>query len=150
MKLSPHFSLSEFTYSNTAREQGIANTPNATQIANMRALCENILEPLRAHYGKPIRITSGFRSPKLSRAVGSSSRSQHCRGEAADFEIKGVSNYEVAKWIRDNLPYDQLILENYLRGSPNSGWIHCSYRKGRYKRSVLTYSRRKYFKGLLA
>ena len=149
MQLSPHFSLNEFTYSATARSQGIRNVPSERQIAAMRVLCENVLEPVRAQFGSPVRITSGFRSPELCVAVGSSKRSQHARGEAADFEIPGVSNYEVACWIRDHLRFDQLILENYQRHHPNSGWIHCSYRADRARHSVLTYSRRKYFAGLL-
>ena len=149
MKLTPHFSLAEFTFSETARKEGIPNVPSERQIVSMRALCENVLEPARAHFGRPVRITSGFRSPELCVAVGSSKRSQHAKGEAADFEIAGISNYEVACWIRDHLRFDQLILENYHRGHPNSGWIHCSYRTDRARHSVLTYARRKYFAGLL-
>ena len=132
MRLSKHFTLAEFTRSNTASRRGIDNTPSAKHIAAMKLLCEEVLEPLRAHFGgRPVRVTSGFRSPALCRAIGSSSRSQHAKGEAVDFEIPGVSNYEVACWIRDNLTFDQLILECYTQGSPNSGWIHVSYRKGR-------------------
>src|SRR3546814_6362665 len=91
----------------------------------MKALCANVLEPLRSHFGKPVRITSGFRTPELCLAVGSSTGSQHAKGEAADFEVTGVSNLAVAQWIRDCLTFDQLILENYVRGQPNSGWVHC-------------------------
>lgn len=149
MNLSHHFTLAEFTASATARAHNIANNPTQRDIAAMVAWCENIGEPLRAHFGRPVRLTSGFRSAALSRAVGSSSKSQHCRGEAADFEIVGVSNYVVAKWISENLTFDQLILENYLRGQLNSGWVHCSFRVDRARRDVLTYSRRSYFKGLL-
>jgi hypothetical protein len=82
--------------------------------------------------------------------VGSSSSSQHAQGEAADFEISGVDNVTVARFIRDHIAFDQLILENYTRGQPNSGWIHVSYRDGRLRHDVLTYARRSYFKGLLA
>jgi len=151
VRLSKHFTLAEFTRSNTASRRGIDNTPSAKHIAAMKLLCEEVLEPLRAHFGgRPVRVTSGFRSPALCRAIGSSSRSQHAKGEAVDFEIPGVSNYEVACWIRDNLTFDQLILECYTQGSPNSGWIHVSYRKGRARKQSLTYSRRKYFSGLRA
>lgn len=151
MNLSPNFTLAEFTSSATAAAHGIRNTPTSRDIAAMAALCENVLEPVRAAFGhNPMRITSGFRCAELSRAVGSSAKSQHGRGEAADFEIGGYSNYAVAKWICDNLRFDQLILENYVRGQPNSGWVHCSYRADRARREVLTYSRRSYFKGLLA
>lgn len=150
MKLSPHFSLVEFTRSATAEREGIANRPSLQQIEALGNWCENIGEPVRAHFGKPVRITSGYRSPALCVAVGSTKKSQHARGEAADFEIAGVSNYEVACWIRDTLRFDQLILENYVRGQPNSGWVHCSYRADSARRSVLTYARRSYFTGLLA
>ena len=149
VKLSDHFSLAEFTRSNTARRQAIPNTPNAAHIAAMKKLCRHVLEPLRAHFGKPIRITSGYRSPALCVAIGSSVSSQHAKGEAADFEIAGVDNRSVAIWLRDHLPFDQLILENYVQGQPNSGWIHISYREGRLRKDVLTYTRRNYFKGLL-
>lgn len=149
VKLSPHFTLPEFTRSDTATRRGIRNVPDTAQINTMRLLCAKVLEPVRAHFGKPVRITSGFRSPALCLAVGSSVSSQHARGEAADFEISGVDNLTVARWIRDHLPFDQLILENYVQGQPNSGWIHVSYREGRLRKEVLTYTRRSYFKGLL-
>lgn len=150
MQLSPNFSLAEFTASATASAQGIANVPGPRQIAAMQLLCAKVLEPVRAHFGKPVRITSGFRSVKLCLAVGSSSSSQHAQGEAADFEIPGIDNVTVAKFIRDRMAFDQLILENYVCGQPNSGWIHVSYRDSRLRKDVLTYSRRSYFKGLLA
>jgi hypothetical protein len=150
MQLSPNFTLAEFTASATAKAQRIDNTPNADQIAAMKLLCAKVLEPLRAHFGRPIRITSGFRSPKLCLAVGSSVTSQHAKGEAGDLEIPGIDNLTVATFIRDRLPFDQLILENYVRGQPNSGWIHVSYRDGRLRKEALTYSRRTYFKGLVA
>ena len=150
MQLSPNFSLAEFTASATAKAQGIANTPGTRQIAAMQLLCAKVLEPLRSHFGKPVRITSGFRSIKLCLAVGSSSTSPHAQGEAADLAIPGIDNVTVATFIRDRLPFDQLILENYIRGQPNSGWIHVSYRDGRLRHDVLTYARRTYFKGLLA
>ncbi|MEJ7933664.1 D-Ala-D-Ala carboxypeptidase family metallohydrolase [Sphingobium sp. AN558] len=115
----------------------------------MRTLCAKVLEPVRAHFGKPVRITSGFRSVQLCLAVGSSSSSQHAQGEAVDFEIDGIDNVTVATFIRDRMAFDQLILENYTRGQANSGWIHVSYRDGRLRKDVLTYARRTYFKGLL-
>jgi zinc D-Ala-D-Ala carboxypeptidase len=149
MKLSPNFSLAEFTASATADARGIKNQPNAAQIAALRTLCIKVLEPVRAHFGKPVRITSGFRTPALCVAIGSTVDSQHAKGEAADFEISGIDNYSVAAFIRDRLPFDQLILENYVIGQPNSGWIHASYRDGRLRKSVLTYARKSYFTGLL-
>ena len=90
----------------------------------MTALCENILQPIRDEFG-PFIVSSGFRSVALCQAIGSKATSQHAKGQAADFEVPGVDNYELALWIADNLPYDQLILEYYSGG--NSGWIHCSY-----------------------
>lgn len=149
VKLSPHFSLAEFTRSETARRLGIRNVPDDHQVAAMKLFCQKVLEPVRAKFGRPVRITSGFRSPELCVAVGSSKTSQHARGEAADFEITGVDNLTVAKYICDYLVFDQLILENYIRGDPNSGWIHVSYRDGRLRKDVLTYSRRTYFLGLV-
>ena len=127
MRLSKHFSLSELTKSETAIRKGIDNTPDAGTIANLRSLCARILEPVRKHYGIPFAPNSGFRSPELNAAIGSSSKSQHIKGEAADFELPGMANKDVALWVRDNCDYDQLILEFYQEGDPSSGWVHCSY-----------------------
>ena len=126
MNLSRNFTLSEMTKSDTAIRKGINNNPNAEQIEKLKALCENILQPVRDHFGR-VKITSGFRSVDLCMAIGSSANSQHAKAEAADFECVGVDNAELADWIKDNLPYDQLIVEYYTPGEPNSGWIHCSY-----------------------
>ena len=126
MNLSRNFTLSELTKSDTAIRKGINNNPNAEQIEKLKALCENILQPVRDHFGR-VKITSGFRSVDLCMAIGSSANSQHAKAEAADFECVGVDNAELADWIKNNLPYDQLIVEYYTPGEPNSGWIHCSY-----------------------
>ena len=126
MELSRNFTLTELTKSDTAIRKGINNNPNAEQIEKLKALCENILQPVRDHFGR-VKITSGFRSPELCTAIGSSVNSQHAKAEAADFECVGVDNAELADWIKRELPYDQLILEFYTPGEPNSGWIHCSY-----------------------
>jgi hypothetical protein len=134
MQITAHFSLAELT--RTA--QPFPNVPGEAEIARLRTLCQKVLEPLRAHYGRPVRVNSAYRSPKVNRAVGGSASSQHLRGEAADVEIAGISNLEVARYIRDNLPFDQLILEAYRPGVPGSGWVHVSYREGRLRRSVLT------------
>jgi len=150
MNLSEHFTLAEFTASATAVVHRVPNQPNAAQLAAMKTLSAAVLEPVRAHYRAPVRVTSGFRTPQLCLLVGSSVDSQHAKGEAVDFEVAGFSNYDVACWIRANLPFDQLILENYVRGQPNSGWIHCSYRNGRLRHQCLTYTRRAYFPGLLS
>ena len=126
MQLSRNFSLQELIKSDTAIRKGINNNPNAEQIEKLKALCENILQPVRDHFGR-VKVTSGYRSPELCSAIGSSVNSQHAKAEAADFECIGVDNAELADWINQNLPYDQLICEFYTPGEPNSGWIHCSY-----------------------
>ena len=126
MQLSRNFSLQELIKSDTAIRKGIDNNPNADQIEKLKALCENILQPVRDHFGR-VKITSGFRSIELCTAIGSSARSQHAKAEAADFECIGVDNAELFDWIKNNLEPDQLILEFYTPGEPNSGWIHCSY-----------------------
>ena len=126
MNLSKNFTLQELTKSDTAVRKGIDNNPNSDQIAKLQLLCENILQPVRDHFGR-VKVTSGFRSEDLCLAIGSSRNSQHAKAEAADFECVGVDNAEVADWIKMNLETDQLILEYYTPGEPNSGWIHASY-----------------------
>ena len=126
MKLSDHFSLSELTKSSTAERQGIANDPSEAEIENLILVCDNILEPVRNHYGIPFIPNSGFRCLELNRAIGSSDKSQHTMGKAVDFEVPGISNKDVALWVQENCDYDQLILEFYKEGQPSSGWVHCS------------------------
>ena len=126
MNLTRNFSLLELTKSDTAIRRGIDNEPNADQIDKLKLLCENILQPVRDHFGR-VKVTSGFRSAELCVAIGSSINSQHARAEAADFEVVGVDNVELFDWIKNNLEPDQLILELYTPGEPNSGWIHCSW-----------------------
>ena len=135
-KLSPNFSLSELTKSQTAERKGIQNNPNADEIYNLTLLCENILQPIRNKFGSFI-VSSGYRCPELSIAIGSSENSQHCKGQAADFEVAGVDNYELALWIKDNLNFDQLILEFYDGVDPNSGWVHCSCSMERSRKQML-------------
>ena len=140
MNLSANFTLKELTKSDTATRLGIDNTPDEAVIESLRLLCENILQPVRDHFGKPVKISSGYRSPELnsSPAVGGSKTSDHCKGQAVDFEIDGLSNPDVAQWIMDNLTYSQLILEFYVQGEPNSGWIHCSYNPEKLIKQELT------------
>jgi len=126
MNLSRNFSLLELTKSDTAVRKGIDNNPNSDQIEKLKLLCENILQPVRDHFGR-VKVTSGYRSPELCVAIGSSVNSQHAKAEAADFECPGIDNAELADWIQKELSYDQLILEYYTPGEPNSGWIHCSW-----------------------
>jgi zinc D-Ala-D-Ala carboxypeptidase len=138
MKLSDNFYLSEFVKSETASRLGIDNTPSPEVISNLKLLAEEVLQPLRVKLNKPVTITSGYRSPALNAAIGSSTTSQHTTGEAADFEIVGMDNKELAKWIVKNLVFDQLILEFYEDGDLNSGWVHCSYSASKNRKSVLT------------
>ena len=141
MQLSENFSLNEFTKSDTAVRKGINNTPNETHLENMKSLCENVLQKVRTHFGKSVRITSGYRSPELCEAIGSSKTSQHAKGQAADFEITGIDNKVLAEYIIDNLDFDQIILEFYTDGDPNSGWVHCSYKMHGNRKQVLRASR---------
>lgn len=134
MNLSKHFTLDELTKSATAQRKGIENFPNAEQLENLRDLVENILEPLRIHYGRPIIITSGFRCEKLNKAVGGSKTSQHVLGMAADIRSvsdKRCDNKELFDMILEmGLPFDQLIDEY------NFDWVHVSY-KPNGRRQVL-------------
>jgi len=129
MKLAKNFSLAELTKSQTAERMGIENNPNEDETENLRILCERVLQPVRDHFNHTVTISSGFRNIILSQKIGSSAKSQHCAGEAADFEIFGTPNNEVADWIKENLMFDQLILEFFTPGQPNSGWVHVSYKK---------------------
>lgn len=148
MKLSANFSLAELIKSQTALRKGIDNTPDQPAIDNLEKLCTAILQPVRDHFGIPFTPSSGYRSPELCIAVGSTIKSQHAKGQAADFEVPGVSNMELAEWIRDNLEFDQLILECYTGG--NTGWVHCSY-VHEPRKEVLTYDRSNgYRKGLIS
>lgn len=127
MLISKSFTLNELIKSQEATRLEIDNTPNEEHIENLKILCVKILQPLRDFYGLPVSISSGYRSPELCEAIGSSRASQHARGQAADFEIFGVPNKQVADFIVKNLDYDQCILEFWNPNDPNSGWVHCSY-----------------------
>ena len=137
MKLSANFSLAEMTKSQTATRKGIRNEPSTEHIENLIHLAKTVLQPVRDHFGKPVAISSGYRSPELCEAIGASSKSQHAKGEAADFEIPGVDNMQLAMWINKNTDFDQLILEFYEPGDPNSGWVHCSAVKEGSRAQVL-------------
>ena len=141
MKLSANFSLAELTKSQTAERMGIDNTPTEEQITSLMLVAQKILQPVRDHYGIGFAPSSGFRSVELCEAIGSSAKSQHAKGEAADFEVPTISNYELANWIKDNLEFDQLILECYKSGDPNSGWVHCSVKPDGNRKEVLTYQK---------
>ena len=138
MNLSANFSLKELTKSDTATRLGIDNTPDDETIDNLKTLCDKVLQPVREHFGKSVTVNSGYRSPESNAAVGGSKTSDHCKGQAADIEIAGVANAELAQWIMDNLDYTQLILEFYTQGIPDSGWVHVSYDPNNLKKQELT------------
>jgi len=138
MKLTANFSLAEMVKSETALRQGLDNDPGEVEIENLRALCENVLQPVREAYGRGVKVNSGFRHPDVNAAVGGSRTSDHCKGMAADIEIPGVANADLAEWIKDNLEFTQLILEFYTPGVPDSGWVHVSYDPNNLKKQVLT------------
>ena len=147
MMLSENFKLHELTKSSTAARHGIDNTPNAAQIENLKLVCKNILEPVRANYHRSITPSSGFRCLELEKVICEKAIERwlakhtdktvddylklksHPSASTVDFEIVGVDNKDLFDWIHDNLEFDQLILEFYKPGIPNSGWVHCSYRR---------------------
>jgi zinc D-Ala-D-Ala carboxypeptidase len=138
MNLSANFSLKELTKSDTATRLGIDNTPDDETIDNLKMLCEKVLQPVRDHFGKSVTVNSGFRSSETNQATGGSKSSDHCKGQAADIEIAGIANADLAQWIMDNLDYTQLILEFYTQGVPDSGWVHVSYDPNNLKKQELT------------
>lgn len=138
MKLTENFSLHEMVKSETALRQGLDNTPGDAEIANLKLLAEKILQPVRDHYGKGVKVNSGFRHPNVNAAVGGSRTSDHCKGQAADIEIPGIPNAELAEHIVKNYKFTQVILEFYTPGIPDSGWVHVSYNPADLKCQALT------------
>lgn len=127
MKLSRHFTLREFVRSQVAARKDIDNTPDAEAIEAIKRLCTRVLDPVRKEFG-PFSPSSGYRSPELNRAVKGARGSQHTLGQAADIEVPGLANVDLARWIRDNVSsFDQLILEFYDSNDPFAGWVHVSY-----------------------
>ena len=139
-QITKNFTLEELTYSDTAKRLNIENKPTENEYKNMKYLCENLLQPLRDRLNKPIIINSCYRCEQLNIAVGGAKNSQHRYGEAADIEIIGMSNYDLAIFIRDNFEYDQLILEftDNLKNDKNSGWVHCSLKPYGNRKQCLT------------
>ena len=128
MQLSEHLTLAEVTKSQTATRLGIDNDPDAHQLAALKAVAENIFEPLRNHFGVPIGISSGLRSKALNKAIGGSTRSQHCHGQALDIDADiygGINNRNVFRYIQNNLDFDQLIWE--FGDDDNPAWVHVSF-----------------------
>ena len=154
MNLTANFTLSEMTKSETALRQGMANDPSQTEIDNLRTLCEKVLQPVRDHFGKGVKVNSGFRHPLVNAKVGGSTTSDHCKGFAADIEIPGIANADLAQWIADNCEFRQLILEFYTPGIPDSGWVHVSYNPADNKKQILTATKQDgktvYLPGLVA
>jgi zinc D-Ala-D-Ala carboxypeptidase len=143
-RLSPNVTLAEAVASNTAKLAGIANTPSASVLVNMRHWCENIFEPTRADLGgTPIHISSFYRAPALNKLIGGSVTSQHCLGQAADLDgdvyqsAGGPSNREIFECIRDNRVFDQLILEGITGGQ--IAWVHTSYRHQAHNRRQILF-----------
>ena len=144
-RLSPHFKLNEFERSQLASRYEIDNTVKDERVfKNLQLLCENILEPVRNHYGVPFSPSSGYRCLELNRRLKSSDNSQHVHGQAADIEIPTVSNYELGIWIRDNCEYDTVLLEFYKEGDPSSGWVHVSYVENNNRKRALMFDGKQY------
>ena len=141
MKLSANFQLSELVKSQTAERKGIPNNPSPAHIDNLKALCVNVLQPIRSHFEAPVLISSGYRSGELCIAIGSKITSQHATGNAADLEVPGIDNKILATWIKENLEYDQLILEFYRDGEPDSGWVHVSWNSEKNRSNSLRAAR---------
>lgn len=141
MQISTHLALSEVTKSNNAKRLGIDNTPTAEHLANLKKVAEKIFEPIRLHFGKPILISSGYRSAALNAATpGSAATSQHCTGEALDLDQDsantGITNRMVFDYILHNLDFDQLIFEFGTLTDPD--WVHVSYESaGKQRAQVL-------------
>lgn len=134
MKLTAHYDLSEFTRSESAKREGLDNTPTAEHLENIKILCEKVLEPIRLRFGS-INISSGYRGKMLNHFIGGSVNSDHCVGRAADIDMddsgSGVTNKEIFEYIKDNLEFDQLINEF------NYSWVHVGYRQGANRKQVL-------------
>jgi hypothetical protein len=140
-KLSKNFSLHEMIKSDTALRYGMDNMPSATEVENLKALVENVLQPVRDRFG-PVHVSSGYRHPLVNAKVGGSVKSDHCQGMAADIEVPGMANYDLAKWIEENLEFTQCILEFYTPGIPDSGWVHVSFNPADLKKQTLTATRK--------
>ena len=154
MNLTANFTLEELVKSETALRHDMDNTPGEAEIANLKTLCEKVLQPVRDHFQRGVKVNSGFRHPEVNAKVGGSKTSDHCKGQAVDIEIPGIANADLAVWIMDNLDYTQLILEFYTPGVPDSGWVHVSYDPANLKKQNLTATKKDgktvYLNGLVA
>ena len=125
--ISKHISYKEGVYSITAIRKGIDNEPNEEQLSNMKLVAEKIFEPVRIHFKVPIKVNSFFRSPDLNKAIGGSTKSQHCKGQAIDIDdtYGKIKNSDIYWWIKENLDFDQMIWE--FGSNDNPDWVHVSY-----------------------
>ena len=136
MRISKNLTLKEATRSATALRKGISNEPSIEHLENLKRIAENVFQPARDHFGVPIQVTSGYRSEELNRAIGGSTRSQHCKGEALDLDVNNeVSNSQLFNYIKDYLDFDQLIWEFGTDQDPD--WVHVSYKKEGNRRQIL-------------
>lgn len=138
MKLSEHLELSEVIRSESAKRRGISNMPTEEHIKNLKLIAEKVFEPIRANFRQPIRISSGYRSQSLNAAIGGATRSQHSTGEALDIDMDGtaITNKEIFNFIKEKLPFDQLIWE--FGTDINPDWVHVSYKAdGNQRKQVL-------------
>ena len=138
MQLSKNLTLAEVTRSETAKRKGISNMPTPQHIENFKLLAERVFQPIREHFGKPIIISSGYRSKELNTAIGGALSSQHCQGEAIDIDMDGtdITNAQVFNYIKDNLEFDQLIWE--FGTDTNPDWVHVSYEStGTQRKQIL-------------
>ena len=137
MHLSTNLSLAEVTRSETAKRRGISNMPTPEHIENFKKLAANIFQPIRELFGKPILISSGYRSAELNKAIGGSLSSQHCSGEAIDIDMDGtdITNKQIFDYIKDNLNFDQLIWEFGTDANPD--WVHVSFASNRSQRKQI-------------
>ena len=169
MYISPNFTLKELIYSADASRANISQQPTLLAVARMTVLVVKVLQPIRDHFGLPLKINSCYRSKAWNEHIGGSKNSSHCcndESSAADIEIvsESVSNLKLAEYIRDNMDFDKLILENYdperlqewdgQPEGPNSGWVHISYNAlGKNRKEVLRMvkdkkGKAKYYPGL--
>jgi hypothetical protein len=140
MNLTPNFTLSELTHSDTAIATGLNNTPDPQSIANLTSLTQHILQPLRDRLGKPIHITSGYRSPAVNTAVGGAQNSQHTKGEAVDIQVDDMPPEQILVYVKAlQLPFDQCIIEK----ANGKQWLHMSY-SNKNRKQVLKYDGKTY------
>ena len=138
MQLSKNLALAEVTRSETAKRKGISNMPTPEHIENFKKLAENVFQPIRDHFGVPIHLSSGYRSAALNKAVGGSSSSQHCKGEAIDIDMDGTSitNKQIFDFVKANVNFDQMIWEFGTDANPD--WVHVSYNSdGAQRKQIL-------------